>query len=309
METAFLWFSMTKIVTATAVMQMFERGLVDLDDPVERFVPEFPRPRSGWPEVRIRHLLSHSSGLANPLPVRWVHLAGSDGRDPRDFTVELLRRNSRLRFEAGSRAAYTNLGYIVLGQVIASATGQSYEDYVAREILEPLSMHRTAYRYDTLGQDVATGYQPRLNPMTPIFRALLPPGIIGDKVGRFVSFNRFNVDGAAYGGLVGSARDAGRFMVAHLNGGELDGVRLISPESVKAMQTIQATGRKLDVGFGWFRRGSARSKGELYLEHLGGGGGFWSMMRIYPERGVGVLSMGNVTSYDHAQVAEAAIAS
>ncbi len=72
-ETAYLWFSMTKIVTATAVMQLSERGALELDDPVRQFLPEFPKPRAGWPEVRIRHLLSHSAGLRNPLPVRWVH--------------------------------------------------------------------------------------------------------------------------------------------------------------------------------------------------------------------------------------------
>src|SRR6476661_6144913 len=71
-ETAFLWFSMTKIVTATAVMQLVERGRLGLDDAVRSFVPEFPEPPKGWPEVRISHLLSHGSGLANPIPVRWV---------------------------------------------------------------------------------------------------------------------------------------------------------------------------------------------------------------------------------------------
>jgi CubicO group peptidase (beta-lactamase class C family) len=69
-DTVFLWFSMTKIVTATAVMQLVERGALGLDDPVRRFVPGFPGARAGWPEVLVRHLLSHSAGLANPIPVR-----------------------------------------------------------------------------------------------------------------------------------------------------------------------------------------------------------------------------------------------
>ena len=61
-DTVHLWFSMTKIVTATAAMQLAERGSLSLDDPVRRFVPEFPKPRNGWPEVLVRHLLSHSAG-------------------------------------------------------------------------------------------------------------------------------------------------------------------------------------------------------------------------------------------------------
>lgn len=306
-DTAYLWFSMTKIVTATAVMQLAESGALSLDDPVERFLPEFPRPRSGWPTVRVRHLLSHSAGLANPMPVRWVHRAGEEGREPRGFAVELLARNDRLRFPAGSKAVYSNLGYITLGEVIATASGQSYEDFVRTRILEPLSMSATGFSYASSSEDdAATGYQRRLHPMTPLFRLLLPRGIMGARSGRFVSFNRFLVDGPAYGGLVGSARDASRFLAAHLNGGELDGVRILSPEGVEAMQTPQASGRKLDVGFGWFRRGAARTARDSW-EHLGGGGGFWSMMRIYPARGVGVLSMGNATTYDHEAVAEAGL--
>jgi CubicO group peptidase (beta-lactamase class C family) len=81
-ETIQPWFSMTKIVTATAAMQLVERGELGLDDPVTSFLPQFPEPRSGWPQVRVRHLLSHSSGLANPIPVRWVHPRRSPAPTP-----------------------------------------------------------------------------------------------------------------------------------------------------------------------------------------------------------------------------------
>jgi CubicO group peptidase (beta-lactamase class C family) len=78
-STIYLWFSMTKIPTATAVVQLAERARLDLDEPVSRYVPEFPRP-AGRAPVTIRHLLSHSSGLPNPIPVRWVHPASSPAR-------------------------------------------------------------------------------------------------------------------------------------------------------------------------------------------------------------------------------------
>ncbi len=70
-ETVYLWFSMTKIVTATVVMQLAERGALDLDVEVASLVPEFPRGPT------VRHLLSHSSGPANPIPVRWVRPAAA----------------------------------------------------------------------------------------------------------------------------------------------------------------------------------------------------------------------------------------
>jgi CubicO group peptidase (beta-lactamase class C family) len=306
-DTVYLWFSMTKIVTATATLQLAEEGSLSLDDPVGRYLPEFPKPRSGWPPVEIRHLLSHGAGLANPIPVGWVHPAGEPGRDPHEFAVELLRKHDRLRFPAGSKASYSNLGYIALGEVIAAASGRPYRDFVRARILEPLSMTATGFDLSrAVGSRVATGYGPRFQPMTPLLRLLLPRGIVGPAEGRFVAFNRFEVDGAPYGGLVGSVRDAARFMAVHLNDGEYDGVRILRPESVARMQSVHASGRKLDVGLGWFRRGTDRADDDLW-EHLGGGGGFWSMMRIHPGRRVGALTMGNATRYDHGALAEALV--
>lgn len=306
-QTAYLWFSMTKIVTATAVMQLSERGALSLDDAVHRFLPAFPQPQGGWPEVRVRHLLSHSAGLGNPLPVRWVHPAQEEGRDPEEFAAELLAK-TRLRFPAGTQASYSNPGYIALGEVVRVASGQAFEDYVQAEILDPLGMTRTGFTWQGLEDDAATGYQRLLHPMTLLLRMILPRGIVDGRQGSYLAFNRFLVDGPAYGGLVGSVADAARFMGAHLRGGELDGARILSEEGTARMQTIQATGRKLDVGFGWFRRSPDRDDPEHFVEHLGGGGGYWNMMRIYPKREFGVLCMGNATSYDHRAVARAALA-
>lgn len=301
-DTPQLWFSMTKLVTATAAMQLVQDGVLSLEDPVERHLPEFPRPRRGWPEVRVWHLLSHSAGLANPMPLRWVHPAGRPGRDPREFALGLLRRHRRLRFPAGSRVAYSNLGYVALGEVIGSAAGRGYEEHVQARILEPLGMERTGF---SLPSDAATGYQLRRSPLTPLMRLLLPAGTMGAAAGRFVAFRPFCVDGAAYGGLIGPVRDAARFMGAHLGGAGGDAI--LRPESITAMQEIRASGRKLDAGLGWYRRHS-ESGGEPHLEHLGGGGGFFSMMRIYPRAGTGVVVMGNATRYDHRRVAAAVAA-
>jgi CubicO group peptidase (beta-lactamase class C family) len=243
--------------------------------------------------------------LANPIPVRWVRPADTPAPDPHEFALGLLREHGRLRSEPGAKASYSNLGYIALGEVVAAASGRGFEQFVRDSILEPLRMGATGFSYDGLGADVATGYQPRLSPMTPLFRLLLPKGIVGSRSGRFLSFNRFYVDGAAYGGLVGSARDAARFLSAHLNGGELDGARVLSEVSARAMREIHARGRRLEVGFGWNRRG--RHPSPSHLEHLGGGGGFWTMMRILPERGAGVVTMGNATRYDHESIAAAAL--
>ena len=208
----------------------------------------------------------------------------------------------------GARASYSNLGYVVLGEVIAAASGERYEDYVRENLLVPLRMTRTDFVYrDDLTHEAATGYQLRCSPLTPLYRIMLPKGILGKPAGRFVSFNRFYVDGPAYGGLLGSVEDAARFLALHTSRGAVGGGRVLSAAGVQAMQTITARGRKLEVGLGWFHRYRDRDIGTPYLEQLGGGGGFFNMMRLLPELEAGVVVMGNATSYDHQRIARAAV--
>lgn len=297
------WFSMTKLVTATAVVQLAERGALDLDAPVDRYYAPFGamRPSARAQQATVRNLLSHSAGVANPLPLRWVHLANEAGPSAPELVERLVSKHRRLRFDPGSKAAYTNLGYLVLGEVVARAAGQPFPDYVRTNVLAPLGM--TSTDFVAVDDDRwATPYQRRRTALSTLLPLLIPRTIIGDRDDRFVALHHFYVDGAAYGGLVGPATDAIRFARAHLGGGELDGVRILSEQSCRAMQMIVARGRKLEVGLGWFRRDAA--PGADFVEHLGGGAGFWSCLRIFPTRDRAVVVMGNATTYDHDAVVD-----
>lgn len=303
--TSYLWFSMTKIVTATAVLRLAEGGTLDLDAPADEYFRGFKVVSQPVP-VTVRHLLGHSSGLANPLPIRWVRPADARVFDHGAFVGRLLTRNRRLKFTPGERASYSNLGYLVLGEVISEVSGAGYEEYVREEILTPLGMNRTGFAYPELaGDDAATGYHPLWKPLTPLFRAALPGGIVGSRQGRYVSFNPFYVKGPAYGGLVGSPADAGRFVLLHLNGGQTNGTRLLSRESVAEMRRVVPRGGKRDFGLGWYRSHAAGDRPPSFVEHLGGGAGFWNVMRIYPEESLGVVMMGNSTRYDHESILDA----
>jgi len=216
----------------------------------------------------------------------------------------LLARYSHLKFPPGTQASYSNLGFLVLGEVITSVTGEPYEEYVRQSILTPLGMRLTEFSYaDAMIPHAATGYQLRWSIMTPLLELMVPRALFAGKAGRYIAFNRFCVNGAAYGGLVGPADDAARFLQAHLNGGALNGARILSAATTAAMQNIATRGDKMDVGLGWFRSRSARSRVPGFIEHLGGGGGFFNVMRLYPDRGLGIVMMGNATSYDHEAMA------
>jgi CubicO group peptidase (beta-lactamase class C family)/DNA-binding MarR family transcriptional regulator len=161
------WFSMTKIVTATLAMRMVGQGLLNLYQPVLPLVPELAvmRPQALAERITPRHLLTHSAGFANPLPVRWIHPAGQPGPDQAALLTRLLARHRKLRFEPGTRSAYSNLSTLTLGQAITNAAGAPYTGLVSSEILQPLGMHMTGFGYspDMLAR-AASGYHPGAAP-------------------------------------------------------------------------------------------------------------------------------------------------
>ena len=160
-------------------------------------------------------------------------------------------------------------------------------------------MSRTGFCYPLAGGEAATGYHPLRPPLIPIFRTALPRGVVGRRQGRYVAFKPFYVKGPAYGGLVGDVGDAARLVMLHLNGGRVGERHPLSAASVAEMQRITPRGGKRDFGLGWFRSSKARKKRPNFVEHLGGGAGFWNVMRLYPDRGIGVAIMSNSTrSYD-----------
>ena len=301
-DTVYLWFSMTKIVTATAVVQLAERGVLGLGDQVGSWVPGFP----AGGRVTVRHLLSHSAGLSNPIPVGWVRPADEPAGDLNEFATRLLAKHSRLRGEPGVRARYSNLGYLVLGQVIEAASGSPYADYVRANILAPLGMTSTDFVYrGEMTARAAVGYHPRYGLSTPVLRRMVPAGIFDHRTGKLWALSRFCVEGAAYGGLIGSVEDAARFVRLHIGAADERSRSVLSAEGVAAMQELTARGRKLDVALGWFHRDADPDRGQRYWEHLGGGGGFFNTMRIYPDLNLGLVAMGNRTSWDYQRLTDA----
>ena len=225
------WFSMTKIVTATAAMRLTERGVLDLDAPLSPHVAQMRhlRPTTAAAKITARHLLSHSGGLANPIPVGWIHPADQPGPDPDTFLDGLLSKHGKLRFEPGTRSSYSNLGTLVLGAAMANLTRTPFTDLVQHEVLTPARHARHGIRVHARD---GSRRRDRLPPETEPDAIPAPP--VGDRPARRVdgsSLNRFLLDGQAYGGLIGTVTDAARFVQMHLRDGELDGVRVLDADA------------------------------------------------------------------------------
>ena len=293
-STAYLWFSMTKIVTATAALRLADEGRIDLDAPVGEYVDYLQAPGNRQPTVR--QLLTHTAGLGNPLLIRWAHHAAAKGPEPEALLRRVIERGRAYRYPVGKSARYSNVGYLALGQVITTAARMPFEAYVEQSVLRPIGMDHTGFTYSTAA-DRATGYVKAPKIADPLLRRLLPHGVAGNRHGPYLALNPFYVDGPAYGGLVGDIIDAGRFLRMHLGDGEIDRHQVLDPRTARTMRNIAHPGKPFNHGTGWFRR-PTKCPGS-WVEHYGSGAGFWNVMRLYPDHGLGVVIMTNsTTTYD-----------
>jgi len=136
--TAFRIGSTTKAFTALAVLQLEERGALKLEDPLSKHLPEAP---AAWSRVTLHHLLTHTSEVPDISRAAPYQQYGDPLRVEK--TLASLP-DASLQFEPGSRFAYSNSGYILLGRVIEKVSGRKYEEYIARNILRPAGMRNTA---------------------------------------------------------------------------------------------------------------------------------------------------------------------
>jgi len=134
-KTRFLLASVTKTFTATAIMQLHDRGLLNLDDTISKYLPDF-RPGD---KVKVRNLLSHTGGLP-------------------DFMSYEQAMEKPLEFEPGTRVSYSNIGYQMLGKIIEKVSGKSYEEYLQENIFRPAGMSNSGVDQEASLKERACGY-------------------------------------------------------------------------------------------------------------------------------------------------------
>jgi len=286
--TIFRIASMTKPVTSTAVMMLADQGRLDLSDPVARFLPEFkfmkvalPRKKNGdaastspgnpavdselvdaYRPITIRDLLMHTSGLSyrfvnRPLVGRLYSQAGiCDGLSPCDHSLaENVHRLAGLPLvhQPGTAWEY-GLNTDVLGRLVEVVSGQSLEAFLAERIFAPLKMTDSHFVLPEAKRNrLAALYEP--GPGGKIVRVGEGPTVKGELI-YWASLPYAGTKGYYSGGagLVSTAGDYARFLQMFLNGGELDGVRLLRPRTVAAMTCNQTEGLPLWIpvhGFGF----------------------------------------------------------
>ncbi len=286
--------SLTKTFTAVALFQLVEDGKVSLDDAVRKILPDAPVS----PRMSVRHLLSHTSGLPNPLPMKWIHGPEDHSRFDRDgFFGPLLGKYGPRADEPGSVFRYSNLGYVLLGRIIEAIAGMRYEDFLERRILSRLGTGPgdPGFAIARKGSH-AVGYHARYSfSMLALGFLIDKPRYMGEPVGGWRPFREHYVNGAPYGGLIGTPGAFAEFGRALLEDG-----RLLSRASRDRMfgETVLADGKRTGMALGWFR---GSMEGKPYVAHAGGGGGYYCELRLYPDLGQGSFIVFNRSGFSDAR--------
>ena len=141
-ETKFRLGSITKQFTATAVLQLVEKGLLSLDDPVKRYVPEAPET---WNAITIHHLLNHTSGIPSYTDLPAFATPAFRRTPLKPLEIAMLSNDKPLLFQPGEGYRYNNTGYVLLGHIIESVSGMKYDEYLEKNIFGPLEMNESGY--------------------------------------------------------------------------------------------------------------------------------------------------------------------
>ncbi len=147
-NTIYHWASNTKPFTGIAIMQLRDHGLLKLDDPVTKYLPELRavhNPFGSMDDITIRHLMTHSAGFRGGT---WPWGSGKDWEpfEPTDYSqLVAMFPYTEIRFKPGSKFSYSNPGIVFLGKIIEKLSGDDYEVYVDKNILKPLEMYRSYF--------------------------------------------------------------------------------------------------------------------------------------------------------------------
>jgi CubicO group peptidase (beta-lactamase class C family) len=264
--------SLTKVVALTsAVMQLSHEGRIDLDAPVQRYLPEWTGPRKD--QVRVRDLLTHSAGLPSWRPLY-------KEAPTREAALRLVL-STPLEAAPGERMVYSDLGAILMGQIVERVSGERFDRYVGRHIFGPLGMRSTLYR-------PSAKLLPRIAPTeVDPWRQRKIRGEVHDE-------NAFRLGGvSSHAGLFSTAADLARFARMLLNGGMLDGVRVLDSATIRAFTTVQNP--KLSArGLGWETASGNNSGGRRMSGRAFGHTGFTgTSLWVDPERDVFVILLSN----------------
>jgi len=269
-DTKFNLGSMNKMFTAVAIAQLAERGKLSYDDPISKCLSTDWLPGEVADKVTIRHLLTHTSGLGSYFNDKFMNSSRALYRKVDDYKP--LVADEKPAFEPGTRWAYSNTGFLLLGAVIEKVTGESYFDSVRDNVFKPAGMTGTdSYELDRVNPNLAVGYSK-----------------VADETGTHWKNNLFEhvIKGGPAGGGYSTVEDLLKFDQA------MRANKLVKKETADLMWTPTPQSRADGPGYG-FGFGVSGEPGNRMVGHTGGFPGINSRLDMYLDKGVTVAVMSN----------------
>lgn len=258
---------MNKMFTAVAISQLAERGKLSFDDPVSKYLSTDWLPREVGDKVKIEHLLTHTSGLGSHFTDELMNASRELYRDVDDYKPIVAKQTPS--FEAGTDWGYSNAGFLLLGAIVESVSGQTYFEYVRENVAKPAGMINTdCYDMDRPIENLALGY-------------IKEPATDDQPEWRSNIFMHVAKGGPAGGGY-STVEDLLRFAQA------MRGGKLVSAETRERMWTPKPSSPT--YGYGFHLEGQP---GNRIVGHSGGFAGISSYLKIYVEQGYTVAVMSN----------------
>jgi CubicO group peptidase (beta-lactamase class C family) len=277
---AIFWIaSMTKNITATAVMILVDEGKLSLDEPASKWVPELANSKvaGGHPLARpvtLRDLLSHTAGVTDP------DRKPTDGNVPLEqYTKDIVKEP--FDFQPGEKFEYS-FGTTIAGRCVEVASGKPFGVFIQERILGPLRMEDTTFSPDAAQRArIARTYKLAGEKLVPAHNAFL------------TSEPDVKREAEPSGGLFSTAKDMARFYEMVRNGGEFDGKRIVSANSVAEMtKSHTVAGRPIQYGLGWFTNGGEKKVTAAFgANSFGHGGAFATHGWVDPEKKMTVVFM------------------
>ncbi|MEW6745702.1 MAG: serine hydrolase domain-containing protein [Planctomycetota bacterium] len=266
-DTIYILASVSKPVTATGLMILADRGLVDLEAPANRYLPraKLNAYRGSAEDITVRRLANHTGGL----PVHWNFFYNGVEPPPMDETI---RRYGFAATLPGTEYNYSNLGFGILNYITEVVSGRPWREFMEAELYDPLGMTHTSDRVRPGKEDHA---------------AVL---YVKDTAGRFTTVHSYGFDHPGASTICTSVTDLARFALMHLNDGELEGTRLLSAEAAREMRVDRTGACRGNYGIGW---ATGREDGHPFIAHGGGMPGVATHLRIYPEAGAAFAILTN----------------
>jgi CubicO group peptidase (beta-lactamase class C family) len=264
-DTKFNLGSMNKMFTSVAIAQLVERGKLSFDDPLSKFLPDFPS-KEAAEKIKVKHLLTHTAGLGSYFNKKFDESSRALYRTVDEMIK--LAEGEKLAFEPGSRWQYSNTGMLVLGKVIEKASGQNYFDYIRENIYKPAGMiNSDCYELDQVNPNLAVGYQKEYNDNGYSFRNNIFQHVIR---------------GGPAGGGYSTVEDLLRFDIALRSG------KLVGSEYVKLLLSVKPELNSPNYGYGFQIDNERKIAG-----HGGGFPGISSNLDMFLESGYTAVVMSN----------------